>query len=174
MRKSLSNLCATALSAALIVGAAAPLAVAQNLLVDEYGNPVRVEPAPRPAVTVDDENGIVLAQTDWRRDRNWRRDGRRDYGRRDFHRRGDNYYFNGHRGYRHHRPGYREFNGWWFPAAAFIAGAIISGTVNQAPVVRSGNAHVQWCYDRYRSYRASDNTFQPYNGPRQQCYSPYS
>jgi len=38
----------------------------------------------------------------------------------------------------------------------------------------SGSAHVQWCYDRYRSYRASDNTFQPYNGPRQQCYSPYS
>ncbi|MGV3652562.1 MAG: BA14K family protein, partial [Devosia sp.] len=27
--------------------------------------------------------------------------------------------------------------------------------------------------DRYRSYRASDNTFQPYNGPRQQCVSPY-
>ncbi|TIT86520.1 MAG: BA14K family protein, partial [Mesorhizobium sp.] len=22
-------------------------------------------------------------------------------------------------------------------------------------------------------YRASDNTFQPYNGPRQQCVSPY-
>jgi hypothetical protein len=34
-------------------------------------------------------------------------------------------------------------------------------------------AHVQWCYDRYRSYRAWDNTFQPYNGPRQQCWSPY-
>jgi len=34
-------------------------------------------------------------------------------------------------------------------------------------------AHVQWCYDRYRSYRASDNSFQPYRGPRQQCYSPY-
>ncbi|MBZ9743302.1 MULTISPECIES: BA14K family protein [unclassified Mesorhizobium] len=39
---------------------------------------------------------------------------------------------------------------------------------------RLSNAHVQWCYNRYRSYRAYDNTFQPYNGPRQQCYSPYS
>ncbi|MBZ9675952.1 BA14K family protein [Mesorhizobium sp. ES1-1] len=39
---------------------------------------------------------------------------------------------------------------------------------------RLSNAHVQWCYDRYRSYRAYDNTFQPYNGPRQQCWSPYS
>jgi hypothetical protein len=37
-----------------------------------------------------------------------------------------------------------------------------------------GSAHVQWCYDRYRSYRAWDNTFQPYNGPRRQCWSPYS
>jgi hypothetical protein len=44
-------------------------------------------------------------------------------------------------------------------------------------VYRSGSlssAHVQWCYDRYRSYRAYDNTFQPYNGPRRQCWSPYS
>jgi hypothetical protein len=45
------------------------------------------------------------------------------------------------------------------------------------PVYRTGirmsNAHIRWCYDRYRSYRAYDNTFQPYNGPRQQCYSPY-
>jgi hypothetical protein len=37
-----------------------------------------------------------------------------------------------------------------------------------------GSAHVQWCYSRYRSYRAYDNTFQPYNGPRRQCWSPYS
>ncbi|EUB94984.1 BA14K family protein [Rhizobium sp. CF080] len=36
-----------------------------------------------------------------------------------------------------------------------------------------GNAHVNWCYARYRSYRAYDNTFQPYYGPRQQCFSPY-
>jgi hypothetical protein len=44
-------------------------------------------------------------------------------------------------------------------------------------VYRSGrlsSAHVEWCYSRYRSYRAYDNTFQPYNGPRRQCWSPYS
>lgn len=34
------------------------------------------------------------------------------------------------------------------------------------------NAHVAWCEHRYRSYRASDNTFQPNRGPRQQCISP--
>ncbi|MCP4129056.1 MAG: BA14K family protein, partial [Gammaproteobacteria bacterium] len=35
------------------------------------------------------------------------------------------------------------------------------------------NAHLDWCYNRYRSYRDRDNTFQPYNGPRRQCISPY-
>ncbi|RWC29465.1 MAG: BA14K family protein [Mesorhizobium sp.] len=39
---------------------------------------------------------------------------------------------------------------------------------------RVSSAHVRWCYNRYRSYRAWDNTFQPYGGPRQQCWSPYS
>jgi hypothetical protein len=35
------------------------------------------------------------------------------------------------------------------------------------------NAHVAWCYDRYRSYRAYDNTYQPLRGPRRECRSPY-
>jgi hypothetical protein len=39
---------------------------------------------------------------------------------------------------------------------------------------RLSSAHVRWCYDRYRSYRAWDNTFQPSYGPRKQCWSPYS
>ncbi|WP_348631649.1 BA14K family protein [Mesorhizobium sp. M6A.T.Cr.TU.014.01.1.1] len=32
---------------------------------------------------------------------------------------------------------------------------------------------MEWCYSRYRSYRAYDNTYQPYYGPRRQCISPY-
>jgi hypothetical protein len=87
----------------------------------------------------------------------------------DFRRRGDNAYYHGHKGYRHKRPGYRRHNGFWFPLAAFGLGAIVGSTVN-----RSGSsAHVDWCYDHYQSYRAYDNTFQPYNGPRRQCNSPY-
>ena len=36
-------------------------------------------------------------------------------------------------------------------------------------------AHYRWCDARYRSYRASDNTFNPgKNRPRRQCISPYS
>jgi hypothetical protein len=88
-----------------------------------------------------------------------------------FYRRGGVGYYNGHRGYREYHRGYRRYNDWWFPAGAFIAGAMITGAVNNA--ARSDNAHVSWCYDHYRSYRASDNTFQPTNGPRRACNSPY-
>lgn len=38
---------------------------------------------------------------------------------------------------------------------------------------RLSSAHVRWCYHRYRSYRAWDNTFQPNYGRRRQCISPY-
>jgi hypothetical protein len=93
-------------------------------------------------------------------------------------RRGQRIYLNGHRGFREPRRGYREFNGFWFPAAAFLGGLIIGGALDDGPrYVRPGyrlsNAHVRWCYNRYRSYDRYSNTFQPYNGPRRACYSPY-
>ena len=88
-----------------------------------------------------------------------------------FYRSGGLNYYNGYRGYRDSRPGYRRYNDWWLPADAFVAGALVTGAINSAS--RSGDSHVSWCYDRYRSYRASDNTYQPLNGPRRQCYSPY-
>ncbi len=64
---------------------------------------------------------------------------------------------------------------------AIALGAIVLGTMlynqNQQRQNYRGrynrNAHVNWCYNRYRSYRAYDNTFQPYYGPRRQCVSPY-
>ena len=90
-----------------------------------------------------------------------------------FERRGDGAYFNGKRGYRTYRRGYRQYNGFWFPTTAFIAGAIIGGALNQPAVRPSGNAHVRWCTDRWRSYRAYDNTYQPSSGPRRACVSPY-
>lgn len=78
-------------------------------------------------------------------------------------------YWHGHRGYRYARPGYRRYNdGLWYPLAAFTAGAIIGGAVSHPP---RGSAHVRWCASRYKTYRASDNTYQPTNGPRRQCVS---
>lgn len=86
-------------------------------------------------------------------------------------------YYRGHRGYRHARPGYRRHGDYWFPPAAFALGAVIGGAIAaQEPPIRyrpRGGAHAEWCFSQYRSYRASDNTFQPYNGPRRQCVSPY-
>jgi hypothetical protein len=100
---------------------------------------------------------------------------------RGFERRGNDGYYNGHRGSRTQQPGYRQINGYWFPALAFgaIAGAIIANSVNDNN--NGGNYdgealpgdHVAYCENRYRSYRVSDNSFQPYNGPRQVCVSPY-
>jgi len=33
--------------------------------------------------------------------------------------------------------------------------------------------HIDWCHNRWRSYRVSDNSYQPYNGPRRVCVSPF-
>ena len=92
-------------------------------------------------------------------------------------------YYRGYRGYRHHRPGYRYHDGFWFPLAAFGAGALIGGAIASqpryvapAPAYRAPGInprHYDWCRARYRSYDAYSNTFQPYSGPRRTCYSPY-
>lgn len=75
-------------------------------------------------------------------------------------------HWRGHRGYRYHRPGYRRHvDGFWYPATVFSLGVVIGAQ----PMHRS---HVRWCRDRYRSYRVSDDTFQPNDGPRRRCISP--
>lgn len=48
--------------------------------------------------------------------------------------------------------------------------------VDDAPAAYGGmpaDAHVAWCFERYNSYRPEDNTYQPYDGPRRQCTSPF-
>ncbi|MBT9368848.1 BA14K family protein [Rhizobium sp. CSW-27] len=91
-------------------------------------------------------------------------------------------YMNGYRGYRDHRPGYRYHDGFWFPLAAFAAGAITGGAIQQArPItpdrVRPGRyspRHYAWCEQRYKTYRASDNTYVANSrGERRVCNSPY-
>jgi hypothetical protein len=35
-------------------------------------------------------------------------------------------------------------------------------------------SHEEWCFARYRSYQAEDNSYQPFaGGPRRQCQSPF-
>lgn len=97
----------------------------------------------------------------------------------------DGYYRDRYYGGRHdYRPRHRSHGDAWVPLAAFAAGALIGGAVasqpRYAPPARRYVApagvnprHYQYCAARYRSYDAYSNTFQPYNGPRQPCYSPY-
>ncbi|NLS05473.1 BA14K family protein [Rhizobium sp. P32RR-XVIII] len=101
-------------------------------------------------------------------------------------------YYGSNRGYRGYR--YNNYYGHRYhhhnddnDAAAIIGGlalgAIVGGALAQpyysAPYygppssAYGGNSHTSWCYSRYRSYRAWDNTFQPYYGPRRQCISPF-
>lgn len=35
-------------------------------------------------------------------------------------------------------------------------------------------AHIEWCANRYRSYRPRDDSYTPYSGGRRPCVSPYS
>lgn len=35
-------------------------------------------------------------------------------------------------------------------------------------------AHMEWCVDRYRSYRQEDNSYTSYRGEQQPCVSPYT
>jgi len=158
MNKLVSSLLATTLAASFAVATMAPAAA-----VPLPAQPIQAAPAG----TTSDVMKVDYADQVWRRhgNRHWRGD------------RGRTHYWRGHRGYDRWRPGYRRHGDFWFPLAAFATGAIISGAIaNDRPpprVYRGDSAHVRWCYDRYRSYRASDNTFQPYHGPRQQCVSPY-
>lgn len=153
MNKLFSTICAATVAIGTSLSTAAPVSAA----------PIAVKPAGASS------SDVIQVQERWHR--------------RGFYRDRDRAWYNGHRGYREHRRGYRRHGDFWFPAGAFVAGALIGGALaspdpyyRPAPrrVYRSyGSAHVEWCYNRYRSYRAGDNTFQPYNGPRQQCYSPY-
>lgn len=53
--------------------------------------------------------------------------------------------------------------------------AIAPSASNAAPqpTGRLSSAHVQWCADRYRSYRVETNSYTPYSGGQKPCVSPY-
>lgn len=44
---------------------------------------------------------------------------------------------------------------------------------NTENINANNNNHTYWCSNQYRSYRASDNSYQPFTGGRQSCNSPY-
>src|SRR5690348_14691656 len=108
---------------------------------------------PLPAVSppqVSNVESVQFRDREWRPRREW--NDRRSYRNRDRDRRG---WHNGHRGHREYRSGYRRHSdGWWYPLAAFGAGAVIGGALANPPRAGAGaSRHVQWCSSRYRTYR---------------------
>jgi hypothetical protein len=126
------------------------------------------------AVVSGSQIGAELIQVGGYRYHNPRRADRRHYQHR--------YYDNRHRRvHRHPPPRYRSRGSDLGPA---IAGAIIGGIIvhqfHQQPRPQPhahgsylSSHHINWCRNRWRSYRVVDNSYQPYQGPRRVCISPY-
>jgi hypothetical protein len=67
-------------------------------------------------------------------------------------------------------PPYYGPRAYYGPGAYYVPRAYYAPRAYYSPRVYYGsNAHVRSCYARYRSYRAWDNTYQPYYGPRRPC-----
>ncbi len=97
---------------------------------------------------------------------------------------GNSPYYSNHKGYQNRQPGYRYNNGFWFPPAAFIAGAIIGGALSQSQPSYSyarpqtysyvyATPHIVWCQQHYRSYNIATDSFTGYDGYVHRCVSPY-
>ncbi|WP_455474124.1 BA14K family protein [Bartonella sp. B30(2025)] len=96
---------------------------------------------------------------------------------------------NGFKGYRHYRSGYRKYSdNWWYPEQAFVTFPLLNTkhvplkTVSaftkesSLPALEKEKPwmlkqHIDSCMERYRSYNKNDNSYQPFHGPRKQCFS---
>ena len=58
-------------------------------------------------------------------------------------------WYNGHRGYRHYRHGYRNYDGWWFPAGAFVTGAVIGGAIANSNAYYGDGYYPRYYEPRY-------------------------
>lgn len=134
--------------------------------------PVSAGPMPQPSA-VAPSSDIIQARAEWagdgkspRQERWIRRNGNGNWRNHDWRRNRHGHHDS--RRYRHHR----RHGG----SGVYFGLGLLPSYNYVAPRrhYRSGSsAHVNWCHDRYRSYRAWDNSWQPYNGPRRQCRSPY-
>ena len=134
--------------------------------------------APSNALTSD----VIKVRDGWSGNRKWRHGGHRwnnsnRWGNRGHWRRGHHWDNDWRWRHRHHHRRYYGGSGFYLGLGLLPAYPLLYDDYyyRPRPVYRTGlsRAHVRWCYSRYRSYRAYDNTYQPYHGPRRQCRSPY-
>lgn len=55
-----------------------------------------------------------------------------------------------------------------------VASLSVQGQPQDQTMSETNSAHVEWCSERYRSYRADDNSYTSYSGGRRECVSPYT
>ncbi|MGI9483019.1 MAG: BA14K family protein [Hyphomicrobiales bacterium] len=79
--------------------------------------------------------------------------------------------------YRHRRHGYTHYHGgYWYPYAWRLGAAAATAIIANQHATRqgSGDAHVNWCLVRYRSYNPRTDMFLSYSGRYKPCISPFS
>lgn len=146
MKPIRTALCAALMALSLTPAYSAPLNISASL-------PLHVEQRTADILQIRHRDGR----------RYWRYDGRRNWHR------GDDWY-------RYRRPWRSGPSFGLYLGVPVFPGPYYEPYYNYRPrpiYRRPVNSHVSWCYQRYRSYRAYDNSFQPYYGPRRQCRSPY-
>ena len=74
--------------------------------------------------------------------------------------------------FRSRRGSHRHYyDGWWY-ASPFWLGVVAAPSYAYGTSYSS--AHVEWCYDNYRSYSAQTDSYLGYDGYYHRCDSPYS
>jgi hypothetical protein len=112
-------------------------------------------------------DGIIQVAQGDNRDRRMRNDWNRNRDGDRCSRRNDNC--------RHFRNGYYYETPWW-TLPLIIGGGIAANNYDDNNYDDNdgwSSAHVEWCFDRYRSYNPRTNTWVAYSGQVNECNSPY-
>ncbi|MFN7025071.1 MAG: BA14K family protein [Pseudorhizobium sp.] len=146
------------------------LAIAVVALMTAFSSSGPAQAFPSVPVTVTSGVSDVQNVQSWDRDRRYMRRDHRRYDRHHRYDRRDRYSDRRHYDRRDRRNNAGAIIG------GLAAGAIIGGAIASQPgrAQAMPNRHIQWCMDRYRSYRPSDDTYVPRAGVRAYCSSPYS
>ncbi len=141
----------TAVAAGLIGGAMLLFATA----------PASAATLPGAALAAPGDTAMVEQVNRHNRDRarryDWRRDGQRHRYPRS--------------GYRHQYGGYHYASPWWLGAPSFGLSVIVPQPQYSG---HTHSAHVDWCFNRFRSYNAATDRYLGYDGLYHRCNSPYA